>query len=258
MRTRRRSSSRIGSSSRSPAAAIPPPMHDPLGRDDRDHVGDPDPEISTDLGERRRSRRASPARARAIASSAVAVPHAAAIWSARANASRQPRLPQPHHGPVGLDRLVADLAGRAVVSLVDPAVDRDHATDPGPQREPDHRRGAPRPAPSRSSASPNARASLIRNAGQAKRVTDRTRDRLAGPRAGQVDQEPRRAGRRVVQPRARRCPTVWTPGQRAIASRAHLREPRHHASGPCRRPASRPGRGPARAIRRHRARRRPT
>ena len=44
--------------------------------------------------------------------------------------------------PVGIDRLVAELAGRAVVALVDAAVDGDHAADARPEREPDHRRRA--------------------------------------------------------------------------------------------------------------------
>ena len=92
------------------------------------------------------SARRSPARAAATAASAVSVPQAAAIRSARANASRQPRLPQPHDRPVRVDRLVADLAGRPVVAEMDLAVDRDHAADARAERQPDERR-APRARP---------------------------------------------------------------------------------------------------------------
>ena len=157
--TRFRSSSRIGSRSRSRCRRDPAADHDPVRRDDRDHVRDPDAEIAARPGRGRPSparRRPGPA---TNASSAVAVPHAAAIWSARANASRQPRLPQPHHRPVGIDRLVAELAGRAVVALVDPAVDRDHAADPGPERQPDHRatRRARRRAAARPGRTPERR-----------------------------------------------------------------------------------------------------
>ena len=45
---------------------------------------------------------------------------------------------------VRVDGLVADLAGRPVVAEVDPAVDGDHAADPGAQGQADHR---PRPTP---------------------------------------------------------------------------------------------------------------
>ena len=60
---------------------------------------------------------------------------------------------------------------------------------------------APRPAPSRSSASPKARASLMSAAGSPSAAADRPRDRLARPRAREVDEEPGRAGCRVVEPR---------------------------------------------------------
>ena len=83
--------------------------------------------------------------------------------------------------PVGVDRLVADLAGRPVVALVDAAVDRDHAADAGPERQPDHRRGAASGAepelgePERPRVVDQARPA-------AERVADRAGDRLARPR----------------------------------------------------------------------------
>ena len=83
--------------------------------------------------------RASPARARATASSAVAVPHAAAIRSAPGERLDAAAVPAPAQRTVGIDRLVADLAGRAVVALVDPSINRDHPADARPERQPDHR-----------------------------------------------------------------------------------------------------------------------
>ena len=95
---------------------------------------------------------------------AVAVPQAAAIRSPRANASRQPRLPQPQISPSGSivwwpispavpswpwwTRPSTAMTPPTPVPSVSPTIDR-----------------APRPAPSRSSARPNARASLTRAAG---------------------------------------------------------------------------------------------
>ena len=51
VRTRRVTSARIGSSSSRPAAAIPPPMTTRSGRDDGDHVADPDAEVAADAGQ---------------------------------------------------------------------------------------------------------------------------------------------------------------------------------------------------------------
>ena len=167
--TRRSISSRIGSRSRSPAAAIPPPMTTRSGEMHGDHVGDPDAEVGADPVEGRRSRprpRPGPP-PRPPPRSPSRTPRR--CRSARANASRQPWLPQLHGGPVRIDRLVADLAGRAVVAEVDLAVDRDDAADAGPEGQPDHRARAPRPAPSRSSARPNARASLMSPVGMPSR-----------------------------------------------------------------------------------------
>ena len=83
--------------------------------------------------------------------------------------------------PVGVDRLVAELAGRPVVALVDPAVDRDHAAHAGPEREPDHRR---RPA---AGAQPQLRQPerprvVDQERRHAHRVGHRPRDRVPGPR----------------------------------------------------------------------------
>ena len=54
---------------------------------------------------------------------------------AAAVAARAPRA-------IGIDRLVAELAARAVVALVDVAVDGQHATNACTQRQADHRRRA--------------------------------------------------------------------------------------------------------------------
>ena len=128
----------MGPSSRSPAAAIPPPMHDPVRRDDDDHVGDADPEVAADLGEAVGAR-ASPARARRDRLLGRGGPAGGGDLvgpgerlEAAAVAAAAPRS-------VGIDRLVADLAGRAVVALVHAAVDREHAADAGAERQPDHR-----------------------------------------------------------------------------------------------------------------------
>ncbi len=45
--------------------------------------------------------------------------------------------------PVGLDGLVPELAGGAVMTLEHGAADRDDAADARPEGEADHRRGAP-------------------------------------------------------------------------------------------------------------------
>ena len=120
---------------------------DPVRRDDGDHVADPDAEIAADLGQpgecpgvagpgrfdrllggRGPARRGDPVGTGERLETAVV-----------AAAARR---------PVRIDRLVADLAGRAVVPEQDPAVDRDHAADARPEGQPDHRRrAAPRPEP---------------------------------------------------------------------------------------------------------------
>ncbi len=95
-----------------------------------DHVGDPDPEIATDLGE-------------ALDRPGVAGPGPRDRLLGRGGPAgggdlvgpceglEAAAVPAAAPGPVGLDRLVTDLAGRAVVALVDPAVHGDHAADAG-------------------------------------------------------------------------------------------------------------------------------
>ena len=111
------------------------------GRDDRDHVADADAEVATDAGEPldrlrvagpggldrgldgvRPARLGDPVGARERLEAAVVA----------AVARRT----------VGIDDLVADLAGRAVMPQVDVAIDGDDAADPGPKGQPDHRVGA--------------------------------------------------------------------------------------------------------------------
>ena len=131
VRTRRRISARIGLEQQVAGRRDPATDDDPVGRETVTMLRDPDAEVAADLGQARRAPARRRARAASTAASTVAVPHAAAIRSARANASRQPWLPQPHERPVRVDRLMADLAGRPVMAEMDPPVDRDDAADPG-------------------------------------------------------------------------------------------------------------------------------
>ncbi len=143
--------------------------------------------------------RASPARARATASSAVAVPHAAAIRSARANASTQPRFPQPHSGPSG--SIVWWPISPAVPSWpwwTRPSIAITPPT-PGAERQPDHRGRATAGTEPQLGKAERPRV-VDEDRRQADRVADRAGDGLAGPRTGDVDEEPGRSGRRVVQP----------------------------------------------------------
>ena len=220
--------------------------HDPVGREDGDHVADPDAEVAADLGRARRAPGASPARAASTAASAVAVPHAAAIRSARANASRQPWLPQPHGGPSG--SIVWWPTSPAVPSCPRTTRPSIAITPPTPvPRVSPTIDDAPRPAPSRSSASPNARASLISADGDAEGRRHRGRDRTARPVAGHVDQEPGRARRRVVQPGDADAQRWRCRGQRSIALRPVVGDPPDDRVRARRRSRSGPGpdRGPA-------------
>ena len=170
--------------------------HDAIWRD-HDHVGDPDPEIAADLGEpvgragvafgrlsNRLLRGRGPAGERDLVGAGErleAAPVAAAA-----------------PGPVGFDRLVADLAGGPVVALVDTPADGDDAADAGPEGETDHRRCAP----------PGAEPEL-REAEGAGVVDERHRESgrrgdgsdLAWPAAREVDEEPDPPAGGVVEPR---------------------------------------------------------
>ena len=101
--------------------------------------------------------------------------------------------------PVGVERLVAHLAGRAIVTLVHPAINGDHATDAGAKGDADHRRCAPAGAEAQLGEAEGARV-VDQVDRQAERLADFCGDRLTGPIAGQVDQQADRARRRVVQP----------------------------------------------------------
>ncbi len=103
------------------------------------------------------------------ASFTVAVPHASAKRSARTKASRQPLSPQPHVGPSG--SIVWCPSSPAVPSWprwIRPSIAITPPT-PVPSVSPTIER-APRPAPSRSSASPKARASLMSATGRSTAV----------------------------------------------------------------------------------------
>ena len=118
-----RSSARIGPSSRSRRGRDPAADHDPVRGDDRDHVGDPDPEIAADLGEpvERAPIAGAGARDRLLGRGRPArggdLVGAGERLEAAAVAAAAPR-------PVRLDRLVAELAGGPVVPLDDVPVDR--------------------------------------------------------------------------------------------------------------------------------------
>ena len=198
---------------------------DPVGRDDGDHVGDADPEVAPDLGE-------------PVDRACVAGPRAGhGLLGRRGPAGRRDpvgpgerldaaAVPAAAQRPVGIDRLVADLAGRAVVALVDPPVDRDHAADARAERQPDHR-GRATAGTEPQLGKPERPRVVDEDRRQADRFADRAGDGLAGPRTGDVDEEPGRAGHRVVQPGhadpdARRRPAAPDRFGR------HLAELRHH------------------------------
>ena len=111
---------------------------DAVGREDDDHVRDPDAEVAADLGEPgerpsvacsrrldRRGDRLGPARRGEPVGPGERLEAAAVATAAQR--------------PVGIDGLMADLTGRPVMTEMDPPVDRDHAPDPGPERQPDER-----------------------------------------------------------------------------------------------------------------------
>ena len=121
--------------------ADPAADHDAVRRDDRDHVGDPDPEVAADLGEAVERARV----AGAGASDGLlgrAVPHGRGDLVGAGVRLEAAAIAAAAQRPVRLDGLVAELAGGAVVALEHTAVDRDHAADAGPERQADHRRRA--------------------------------------------------------------------------------------------------------------------
>ena len=171
----------------------------PVGRDDGDHVRDADPEVAADLGEAIDGSCLPGARPghgllgrRGSAGRRDPVRTGECLDAASVSAAAQ--------RPLGIDRLVADLAGRAVVALVDPSIDRDHPADARPERQPDHR-GRATAGTEPQLGKPERPRVVDEDRRQADRLADRAGDGLAGPRTGDVDEEPRRAGRRVVQPR---------------------------------------------------------
>ena len=133
----------------------PAPDDDPVGRDDGHHVGDADPEIASDPGEA--FRRADVARPgphdRFLGRGGPAGGRDLVGASERLEAAP---VPAAAPGAVGIDRLVADLAGRPVMALVRtwPSTTMTPPT-PVPRVSPIIEE-APRPAPRRSSARPNA------------------------------------------------------------------------------------------------------
>ena len=141
-----------------PRGRDPAADDDPVRRDDDDHVGDADAEVAPDSA-MPASARASPARAaldgllgRGGPAGRRDLVGPGERLEAAAVAAAAPR-------PVGVDRLVAELAARAVVALVDAAVDGDDAADPGAERQTDHRGRAParRPGAARPGRTPGRR-----------------------------------------------------------------------------------------------------
>ena len=163
IQTRRRISSRIGANRSSPAAATPPPMTTTSGETTVDHVGDPDPQIPADLGQSRlapsrRPLRRGDCRLDGLGPARLGDPVGA---GERLDAAVIAAAAQR---PVGIDRLVP--ISPAVPSC--PRRTRPSIAMTPPTPVPSVRPtivAAPRPAPSRSSASPNARASLMRATG---------------------------------------------------------------------------------------------
>jgi hypothetical protein len=113
----------------------------PIGRDDRDHVGDADPEVAPDDGQSGEGSRVAGlgghdgrlGRGRP-AGGGDAIRPGERLETAM--------VPAATRRAVGVDRLMADLTGRAVVAELDAAVDGDHAADPGSERQADDRSGA--------------------------------------------------------------------------------------------------------------------
>jgi hypothetical protein len=171
----------------------------PVRRHDDDHVGDPDREVTADLGQAVDRPRV-PAlgcadrllRGRRPASGGDLVGPGVGLEAA-AVAAPAPRA-------IGIDRLVAHLAGGPVVALVHPPVDGDDAADAGAQRQ-SHDRGGSPPRSQPQLGQPECPGVVDQRDRQAERGRDGPGDRSPVPIARHVDEEARRAGRRVVQPR---------------------------------------------------------
>ena len=90
--------------------------------------------------------RASPARAASTAASTVSAAARLGDPVGPGEGLEATVVPAVARWAIGVDDLVADLAGRAVVAQVDVTVDGDDATDPGTEGQPDHRIGSARGA----------------------------------------------------------------------------------------------------------------
>ena len=162
--------------------------------------------------------RSSPARAACTAASGVSAPHRAATRSARVNDSRQPLLPQPQGGPSG--SIVWWPTSPAVPSWPWRTCPSMTMTPPTPvPRVRPTIEFAPRPAPRRSSASPNARASLIN-------ATGMPRDASTGRATGRSSQSPGMLTRKRVVPAAGSYrPGTPTPSEAISGQRASAAAP---------------------------------
>ncbi len=172
---------------------------DAVRRDDRDHVGDADADVATDAGQA--LERARVAGGRRLDRGLDGVRPARLGHPVGPGERLQAAVvPAVARGTVRVDRLVADLTRRPVVAEVDAAVDRDDATDPGPQGQPHHRI---RPAPGAQPQLGQAERPGVVDQGdrEPERRRDRPSDRDADPVAGHVHEEAGRAGDRVVQAR---------------------------------------------------------
>src|SRR5206468_2918705 len=107
-------------------------------------------------------------------------------------------VPTAARGPVGLERLVPDLTGGAVVRLDHAAVNGDDSPHTRPERESDHRGGAPAGAQAKLRETERTRV-VDQERRQPQRRADRARHGLPGPFAGKVRQEAGRARGWVVQ-----------------------------------------------------------
>ena len=130
--------------------------HDPVRGDYRNHVGDPDPEIASNVGQPFNRTDVAGARPchRLLGGGGARCDGdligASECLQAAAVPTVAPR-------PVGLDRLVPDLPGRPVMPLEHLAIHGDDSADARPEGQPDHRGGASSRAQAKLSETERAR-----------------------------------------------------------------------------------------------------
>ena len=218
--------------------------HDSLRPQQHDRAREHAAHVLAGAGERGSRLRVTRPRRRA-ASATVGCPAAAAIASAPAIRSRQPRLPQPHSGPVRIHGRVADLA-RVTEPEMEAAVDHHAAADAGAEGDADEIAGAA--AGAEPQLRERERADVVDQRDRPpERRADRPRDRAPDPVAEQVRQQ--RAGAALARrsgpaARARPSPARRTAPHGRAAERGDPLEDRVRPVG--RRRRARVGREDAR------------